>query len=249
MDPSKHAANQYLGTTNNLTTRIAIYNYSTNPQSWHSWVSERLPLAGDTLEVGAGTGELWRHVDTSSTRLTLTDFSPAMCSRLREVPNAKVEQCDAAALPFPDASFDSVIAAHMLYHVDDPDAALKEFARVLRPGGRLTISLDGQNDQNEFKALAESIGRPSVVSNTTRITYETTPEHLARYFIDATEEVYPINLEIPTPEPVLAYLGSMGESLTAEQEKVARDIVERKIKEDGCFRVQGGAILFTANRP
>jgi ubiquinone/menaquinone biosynthesis C-methylase UbiE len=43
---------------------------------------------------------------------------------------------DATELPFPDGSFDVVTCSHMLYHVPDPDGALAEFVRVLRPGGR-----------------------------------------------------------------------------------------------------------------
>jgi SAM-dependent methyltransferase len=43
---------------------------------------------------------------------------------------------DARELPFPDGSFDAVTCNHTLYHVPDPDQALSEFVRVLRPGGR-----------------------------------------------------------------------------------------------------------------
>ena len=43
---------------------------------------------------------------------------------------------DAQDLPFDDGSFDAVTCNHTLYHVPDPDRALKEFVRVLRPGGR-----------------------------------------------------------------------------------------------------------------
>ena len=46
------------------------------------------------------------------------------------------EQAGADALPFPDASFDVLTARHMLYHVPSVPAALAEFRRVLKPGGR-----------------------------------------------------------------------------------------------------------------
>ncbi|MEU7760598.1 MULTISPECIES: class I SAM-dependent methyltransferase [Micromonospora] len=81
--PSARAASQYATTTGNLTARMALHSYGTNPQDWFAWLGGRLPLTGDVLEVGAGTGELWRRVGRRG-RLTLTDFSPAMCARLRE---------------------------------------------------------------------------------------------------------------------------------------------------------------------
>ncbi|WP_239163194.1 class I SAM-dependent methyltransferase [Paractinoplanes rishiriensis] len=75
---------------------------------------------------------MWCRLERRSACLTLTDFSPAMCGRLRSVPDARVVRCDAARLPLGAASFGTVVANHMLYHLDDPDAALAEFARVLR---------------------------------------------------------------------------------------------------------------------
>jgi len=90
--PSSHAISQYATTTDNLTARIALHDFGTNPQDWFSWLGERLPLAGDVLEVGAGTGRLWTHVDHRARRLrlTLTDFSPAMCERLRVICGGQV---------------------------------------------------------------------------------------------------------------------------------------------------------------
>ena len=46
---------------------------------------------------------------------------------------------DALDLPFPDGSFDRIIAAEVLEHIPDDRAAMAEIARVLRPGGRLAI--------------------------------------------------------------------------------------------------------------
>jgi SAM-dependent methyltransferase len=77
------------------------------------------------LEVGAGTGELWKHIDYSKARLTLVDFSPAMCEKMRELPKGDIHQCDATSLSFDDGSFDLVIVNHMLFHVDNPDLAFE----------------------------------------------------------------------------------------------------------------------------
>ncbi|MCW3813801.1 methyltransferase domain-containing protein [Micromonospora sp. DR5-3] len=248
--PSVHAVSQYATTTGNLTARIALHTYGTNPQSWFD-SDERLPLAGDVLEVGAGTGRLWTHVDHvgRGLRLTLTDFSAAMCAQLRTIPAARVQQCDAADLPFPDAAFDTVIANHMLYHLDDPDAALAEFARVLRPGGRLAVAVNGSDHLAELDAIGPAIGRPELVLGAAQndITAETAPGYLAAHFTDVTVERYPCDLDIPTAEPILAYLDSMaGEPLPPEQRSAARDLVQARIDAEGSFRVRKHSVLITA---
>jgi SAM-dependent methyltransferase len=251
--PSAHAVSQYATTTGNLTARIALHTYGTNPQDWFSWLDERLPLAGEILEVGAGTGKLWTHVDhiRRGLSLTLTDFSPAMCEQLRTIPCARVQQCDATDLPFPDARFDTVIANHMLYHLDDPAAALREFARVLRPGGRLTIATNGAGHLDELNAIGPAIGRPELALAATQndFTAEAGPTYLARYFTAVTVERYPCDLDIPTAEPILAYLDSIAdEPLTPHQRSTAEDFIQAQIDANGSYRIRKHTVLITASR-
>jgi SAM-dependent methyltransferase len=251
MEASKHAVSQYSNTSDKLAARVAILSYDSNPKNWYSWLEEHLVVAGDVLEVGGGTGELWRHIGYSKARLTLTDFSPAMCDQLRDlkIPGATIQQCDAAKLPFPDASFDLVIANHMLYHLDDPDSAIKEFARVLRPGGRLKTALNGREHIAELLELGLAIGRPSQILNAARITAETGPEHLAKHFEHVTAEPFPGDFVVPTSEPVLAYLGSWGdERLSSEQEASVRAVIELKTAADGNFRIRKDMVLLSARR-
>lgn len=262
MEPSKQAISQYSSTSDKLALRVAILSYDTNPQTWYSWLEERLGVGagddGDVLEVGGGTGELWRHIDSSRAKsLTLTDFSSAMCEKLRELQflpdqTTIVQQCDATALPFPDASFDLIIANHMLYHLDNPEAALKEFSRVLRPGsggggGRLRVSLNGRDHIEELLALGEAVGRPSPILNAARITAETAPNLLSKYFKDVTMERFPGEFDVPDPGPVLGYLASWGdESMTVTQEADARALIEQRISEKGSFKVRKNMVLFSA---
>lgn len=60
---------------------------------------------------------------------------------------------DAQALPFANDSADAVLALHMLYHVSDIEAMIKELARVLRPGGVLTASTNSDIDKQELDQL------------------------------------------------------------------------------------------------
>lgn len=250
--PSAHAAAQYADTTGRLDARIAIHRYGTNPEPWFGWLAARLPLQGAVLEVGAGTGELWRQVDRSAcSSVTVADFSAAMCARLAELSGVRVERCDATALPFADQAFDGVIANHMLYHVDEPLVALAEFARVLRPGGRLAVATNGADHLAGFAAVGAAAGRADLVPGATRLTFtaENGPALVAQHFADVRVERYPCDLAVPEVEPVMAYLESMGrEPLTPAQRSAARAYVEGRIAEDGCFQIRKHTVLITASR-
>lgn len=251
--PAARAREQYETTTENLAARIAIYDHRTNPQDWYSWLGERLPLRGDVLEVGAGTGALWSRVDPRDhpMRLTLTDFSPAMCERLRLVPGAAVLRSDATRLPFGEASADLLIANHMLYHLDDPEAALREFARVLRPGGRLAVGLNGDDHLAELGEIGPAAGRPDLRLRPGHndISAGTVTAYVGRFFHDVSIERYPGALEVPGPEPVLRYLASQGRApLTAGEEALAREHIAARIAADGSFRVRQHVVLVTARK-
>ncbi|KAK1826968.1 S-adenosyl-L-methionine-dependent methyltransferase [Podospora conica] len=253
MNPSLHATTQYSSTSSNLSSRLAIHAFNTSPQSWFSWVRDRLPKSGAILEIGAGTGLLWNQPDhplPADLSLTLTDFSPAMCDELRTIPGAVVTQCDAASLPFEDASFDAVVANHMLYHVDDPDAALKEFARVLKPGGRVFVALNGDGHLAELFAVGAAIGRASVIKREARVAVETAPGLLGRYFEGVKSERAPGDFFVPDVQPVLDYLGTVGDggALSSEEETVARGMVESVVREKGGFKIGKDMVLFSGVR-
>ena len=70
------------------------------------------------------------------------DFSAEAVELARKlVPNGRFQQGDAQALPFPAASFDAVLCGYGLMHLPEPAAALREMLRVLRPGGRASLSV------------------------------------------------------------------------------------------------------------
>jgi ubiquinone/menaquinone biosynthesis C-methylase UbiE len=97
-----------------------------------------------SLEIGAGTGYFSLNLLSAGVveHATCTDISPGMLETLeanarklgREVETAA---CDAAELPFDDASFDLVLGHAVLHHLPALERSFAEFARVLRPGGTL----------------------------------------------------------------------------------------------------------------
>jgi ubiquinone/menaquinone biosynthesis C-methylase UbiE len=97
---------------------------------------------GRTLELGAGTGINLAHYPSAVTELVLTEPDRHMAKRLRkrveeERPAASVEVAEVGAesLPFEEASFDTVVSTLVLCTVEDPQGAMDEAHRVLRPGG------------------------------------------------------------------------------------------------------------------
>ena len=92
------------------------------------------------LEVGCGTGLILRHLPAGAIGL---DLNPRNLERLkRYVPEAKGQLCDVeAGIPYPDASFDLVVAAEVLEHLIYPEKVVSEIRRVLKPGGVLVGSV------------------------------------------------------------------------------------------------------------
>ena len=101
----------------------------------------RAAIAGKrTLELCTGTGLIAMHVADAASEMIATDFAEKMLDEARkgECPvNLTFRQADATALPFEDASFDSVIISNALHIIPNPEKALSEIRRVLRPGGVL----------------------------------------------------------------------------------------------------------------
>ena len=90
------------------------------------------------LDVAAGTGVSTKALAANGGWCVATDFSLGMLSATKDPWLPRVAG-DALHLPFADASFDAVTISFGLRNVEDPSAALTEFARVTRPGGRLVV--------------------------------------------------------------------------------------------------------------
>jgi ubiquinone/menaquinone biosynthesis C-methylase UbiE len=98
--------------------------------------------AGRVLEIGAGTGFNFPYY-ADGTTVVATEPNPEMLRRAE--PRAREHGIDLRAapaerLPFPDDSFDTVVATGVFCSVDDPARALSEVHRVLRPGGELRFN-------------------------------------------------------------------------------------------------------------
>lgn len=105
---------------------------------------EVAPL-GRVLDIGTGTGRIAELLQPRAEHVTGLDKSPEMLrlarARLQGLPAERIAlvQGDFGALPFPQASFDTVVFHQVLHYAQEPGYALAEAARVCRPGGRIAI--------------------------------------------------------------------------------------------------------------
>ena len=91
---------------------------------------------GSTLEVGCGEGRVTRDLAARGHRVISVDGSTTLLRMAKDTDSDGIYLCsDAAALPFADASFGTVVLYNVLMDVDDMEGAVHEAARVLKAGG------------------------------------------------------------------------------------------------------------------
>jgi SAM-dependent methyltransferase len=130
-------------------------------------VRELAPRAGDTvLELGAGTGETGFEAAAllgDDGRLISTDLSPGMVKVARRrgtelgLSNVDYGVIDAERIELDTGSVDGVVCQNTYMLLPDPSAALAETRRVLRPGGRLVLSVWGAPDSNPWASIGGKI--------------------------------------------------------------------------------------------
>ena len=113
---------------------------------------------GYMLDVGTGTGRMAELFAPAAQRVTAFDKSPDMLriarARLQHLPAGQLDlvQGDFTAMPFAEASFDTVLFHQVLHYALAPEAALAEAARVTRPGGRIAVVDFAAHDREELRS-------------------------------------------------------------------------------------------------
>jgi SAM-dependent methyltransferase len=251
-------------TQDNLQVRIHTHQQYSHPQvDLPRWIIEQIPWDGTEriIDVGCGNGAYTEPARQHGRYYLAGDLSMGMLRAL-PFPNLPRLNLDAQSLPLADNSADVILANFMLYHVPDIDRAVAEFARVLRPGGRLLAATNSSHTMPELLALgtaaADHLGMPNLTMiPQTKLTFdlENGLSPLARHFPQVTRHDLPGALIFPSPEPVIAYLTSISERLTTnlpagltwdDVTTVLHDLLTTHIAQHGHFRVSKLVGVFVA---
>lgn len=121
--------------------------------------------SGRTLEIGAGTGVNLDLYPDAVTELVLAEPGPHMARQLRAKAadagrQAEIVEAPAEKLPFKDDSFDTAVGTLVLCTVPDPEAAVAELTRVLRPGGRFLFIEHVRSDDAGTARWQDRLERP-----------------------------------------------------------------------------------------
>ncbi len=142
---------------------VNVINRRTH-QNLKKIVSELIEPDDIVLECACGTGLLSAVIATKCRMLTATDFSRKMLKKSQKncaaFCNIRFAPADITALPYPDRSFDKVVAGNVIHLLDDPLTALCELDRVCKDGGKLIIPTYMNNDSKGKKSgFAGAVGK------------------------------------------------------------------------------------------
>jgi ArsR family transcriptional regulator len=127
-------------------------------RTWEALARSALPLLapGDVLDIASGDGVLAELMAPHSHRYVCLDASSkvvmAASERLSRLRNVEVREGDMHALPFAANTFDLVVLMHALTYAEHPAQAVAEAARVLRPGGRLLVTVLARHEHRNVVA-------------------------------------------------------------------------------------------------
>ncbi len=218
----EHSLKKQYQDASNISARINLHqNYSINKQGWFPWIYEQLNIQDglSILEIGCGNGALWLENKENiqlykNLSITLSDISEGM---LRDARRNIGPECtvfhyhafDCHQIPYPDESYDLVIANHVLFYCHDISSVCKEIARVLKPDGKFVCSTYGRKHMQEVTQLVQEFDKHIVLSGD--ILYENFGLEnggsvLNQFFSSVEQQLYEDEIIIDNAEPLIEYI-------------------------------------------
>jgi len=222
-----------------LSVRQAIHRkYSDPPDQLEERAIDAARLSPDqsVVDVGPGNGSFLGQLVGSGHRGTIAaiDRSTAAARLVGTIGGLFSLQGDACHLPFSDTVFDVVFARHMLYHVSDLVAALREFKRVLRPSGRCVTVV---NHADQAPRLSELLRRRVEINgirppDLPRVDSTVLPDLLRSVFGNVSVVRVQGNIVFRHPEPVIAFATALLGFYGVAPDSTLRAEIEAQLAED-----------------
>lgn len=210
---------QYRNSTN-ISARIRLHRlFSSNKQGWFPWIYEQCQITEGMkiLELGCGNGRLWIENKAklpADCEIILSDISEGMIRDVRREQSLQDDRFsfaafDCHAIPYEDASFDLVIANHVLFYCKDVDRVCSEVGRVLKPGGRFVCGTYGVAHMQEVSRLVTQFDDRITLSGENLYEHfgkENGAQALAPYFAELDWQQYEDALIVTQAEPLIEYV-------------------------------------------
>lgn len=245
-------------TADKLNTRISLHTkYSVNKQGFGNWIASHYAFCPEmsVLELGGGTGDMWRGNEDlirRCGRFVLSDCSEGMLESARKTlpdcPEIEFRLIDIRQIPFPDGSFDAVIANMMLYHVPELTRGLREVRRVLKDGGRFYCATYGENDMMAFIGRLFEEQRVETRVNTV-FTLQNGDTQLKPFFSTVERFLYEDALAVTNLDDLIDYILSL--SSLSELQKLPREMLRSVLEahmRDGVLTIPKEYGLFVARK-
>ena len=245
----------------NLNDRISLHEkYSANKQGWFNWLFNQIDFSkvNRLLELGCGNGKLWQEnrIDLRNREIFLSDISEGMVEEGRNKLGSDFNciVADAEKIPFKDSYFDSIIANHVLFYLNDLNLGLKEIDRVLKSDGILYCSTYGKNHMKEITEIVQNFDSRINLSNHSLYDIfglENGEDILSKYFSNIQRMDYQDSLAITESKPLIDYImschGNQNEILGPRLNEF-KEYIEELLENNGKIVVTKEAGLFVCRK-
>lgn len=249
----------------NFMARVELNRkFGTNPYKWTLWLFDQMQFKKDAriLELGCGNAILWKsnlQKIPEDAHILLSDFSEGMLDDARCILGDAAERfeyevIDAELIPYPDDSFDIIIANLMLYHIPDRKKAISEISRVLKSDGTFYATTFGLNYMKELSDLVSNYDKKincSLEPFARAFGLENGGKQLSEHFEDIKLMKYRDGLEVTEAEPLVNYVLSFTNvnEIINDKANDFSEYITNTLNKSGKIQIEKESGVFIAKEP